>query len=141
MKRIITLLEEKNHYLEKFYALNENELLNLKQGNFDSLESFYKTREKILEILNYIDSKLDEAEKKLSEDYEIKSDEKIKIIENLQIKDQYVSRILVQDLEVISCIEVAKSNLIKELQEVKKVKKAVGSYKSKVFEQKLDEEA
>ena len=141
MKRIINLLEEKNHYLEKFYALNENELLSFQQGNFDSLESFYKTREKILEILNYIDSKLDEAEKKLSVDYEIKSDEKIKIIENLQIKDQYVSRILVQDLEVISCIEVAKSNLIKELQEVKKVKKAVGSYKSKNFELKLDEEA
>lgn len=141
MLRIINLLEEKNHYLEKFYALNEIETINFAQGNFDGLETFYNTREKILEIMNYLDGQIEIAQQATENIQEITFDERRQMKESMAIKDQYVSRIIAQDLEVLACIEAAKSNIIRELQDVRRARKAVGGYKSPTFNKRLDEEA
>ncbi|RYZ84337.1 MAG: hypothetical protein EOP06_18250 [Proteobacteria bacterium] len=141
MLRIISLLEEKNHYLEKFYALNETEILNFSHGNFDGLENFYNTRERILEILKYIDDQVDQAQSGMSEQQSATTDERRQMRTCMAAKDEYVSRIIDQDLEVLACIEAAKSNIIRELQDVRRVRKAVGGYKSPTFATSLDEEA
>jgi len=136
MQRIINLLNQKNHYLEKFYSLNEEELLNFAKNDFDHLESFYRTREEILDVIRYVDDEIDKSETSV-----LSSEEKRLMNEALAAKDEYVARILSQDLEILSCIESAKSSIIRELQEIKKAKKAVGSYKSKAIVNRLDEEA
>lgn len=140
MTRIITLLNEKNHYLEKFYSLNESELKNFLLSNFDGLEYFYNSREKILEIIKYIDAQIDVERMKEDSDT---ATEKIKmdIKRALMIKDQYVERILQQDLEILSCIETAKNDIIRELKDVRHGRKAVSGYKSKTHHNRLDEEA
>jgi len=135
--RIISLLNQKNHYLEKFYSVNETEILNFAKGEFSNLENFYQTREKILETIAYIDSQI-EAE---SASPDITSAERREISTALAIKEEYVSRILAQDLEILSCIESAKSSIIRELQDIRKTAKAVGSYRSRTFNNRLDEEA
>jgi flagellar protein FliS len=138
MDRIISLLEQKNHYLEKFYSTNEAALEQFQVGIFDSLESFYQTREKILEIIRYIDSEIG------SENTELMSPtDRALAAENMKIKDQYVEKILTQDLEILACIDSAKSSIIRELQDVKKARKAVSGYKSHKQNpnQRLDEEA
>jgi len=135
--RIISLLNQKNHYLEKFYSVNETEILNFAKGEFSNLENFYQTREKILETIAYIDSQI-EAE---SASPDITSAERREISTALAVKEEYVSRILAQDLEILSCIESAKSSIIRELQEIRKTAKAVGSYRSRTFNNRLDEEA
>lgn len=140
MLRIISLLEEKNHYLEKFYALNEIETANFARGNFDGLESFYNTREKILEIMNYLDGQLEVAQEATETPEQITADQRRQIKESMAIKEQYVTRIIAQDLEVLACIEAAKSNIIRELQDVRKSRKAIGGYKSPTFTKRLDEE-
>lgn len=137
MLRIIELLNQKNHYLENFYTVNENEILNFAKNDFSQLENFYQTRERILETIRYIDSEIE----LVSADNTVgTADLKRQISQALAIKDEYVSRILSQDLEVLACIEAAKSGIIRELQDIKKTKKAVGSYKSKTFNNRLDEE-
>ncbi|HEY8269873.1 MAG TPA: hypothetical protein VIG33_03230 [Pseudobdellovibrionaceae bacterium] len=136
MLRIINLLQEKNHYLEKFYALNETEIVNFSLGNFENLENFYNTRERILEIIKYIDECLNQTDLSTREVEEI---HQVKLA--LRTKDEYVSRIIEQDLEVLACIEAAKSNIIRELQDVRRVRKAVGGYKMPSFINRLDEEA
>lgn len=141
MLRIISLLQEKNHYLEKFYSLNETELVNFSIGNFDSLENFYNTRERILEIIKYLDAQLDQENSAASDFNGINSEDRRQVAEAMRTKDEYVSRIIEQDLEVLSCIEAAKSNIIRELQDVRRVRKAVGGYKSPTFHNRLDEEA
>lgn len=141
MLRIISLLNEKNHYLEKFYALNETELKNFSMGVFDHLEQFYQTREKILDILKYIDSEVDRAHGDLDYASAVASEDKRDIREALAIKDEYVTRIIEQDLEVLACIETAKNGIIRELQEVQKSRRGIGGYKSPTFLQRLDEEA
>lgn len=138
MLRIVQLLQQKNHYLEKFYSLNETEILNFSQGNFDNLESFYNTREKILENLRYIDSQMDLQNQDLDK---IPAEEGRLVKQELAVKDEYVARIIDQDLEVLACIEAAKSNIIRELQDVRRARKAVGGYKSPSFNKRLDEEA
>ena len=137
MPRIVSLLNHKNHYLEKFYSVNETEILNFAKGEFSNLENFYQTREKILETIAYIDSQI-EAE---SASPELTSSDRREISTALAIKEEYVSRILAQDLEILSCIESAKSSIIRELQDIRKTAKAVGSYRSRTFNNRLDEEA
>lgn len=139
MMRIITLLNQKNHYLEKFYSLNETELLNFSKGIFDTLESFYQMRDKLLDIIKYIDAEIDKAQEEAVGALSV--DVKAQIREALAIKDEYVNRILAQDLEILSCIEAAKSNIIRELQSIHRAKNAVGRYKSGIGDtRRLDEE-
>lgn len=141
MFRIISLLQEKNHYLEKFYSLNETELLNFSIGNFETLENFYNTRERLLEIIRYLDGQLEEENSDKEDLSQVSQDERRQVTEAMRTKDEYVSRIIEQDLEVLACIEAAKSNIIRELQDVRRVRKAVGGYKSPTFAKRLDEEA
>lgn len=141
MNRIITLLNEKNHYLEKFYSLNETELANFAQGQFDNLERFYQTREHILGVLKYVDAQVVKAQDENEVlGTQVNSEARREIKEALAIKDEYVARIIEQDIQVLACIEMAKNSIIKELQEVRRNRKAVGGYKSKTFNQRLDEE-
>lgn len=138
--RIITLLNQKNHYLEKFYSLNETELLNFVTGNFNSMESFYQMRDKILDMIKYLDKEVELAQ--LQMDSPVTPEVKAQVKEALAIKDEYVNRILSQDLDILTCIESAKSNIIRELQDIKKAKSAMGRYKSgRGTTRRLDEEA
>lgn len=141
MTRIITLLNEKNHYLEKFYSLNEVELVNFVQGNFDNLEHFYRTRERILDVLKYVDAQVEKAHNEIVSGGEINNDSRRELKQALAIKDEYVARIIEQDIQVLTCIEMAKNSIIKELQELRRDRKAVGNYKVKTFQTRLDEEA
>lgn len=138
MHRIITLLNQKNHYLEKFYSANESAILNFSRADFSDLEHFYQTREKILETIRYIDK---QTEICAAEDASLDDVAKKEVSVAMAVKDEYVSRILEQDLEILSCIEDAKSSIIKELRDLKKTRQAVGGYKSRTFEQLIDEEA
>lgn len=140
MERLVSLLAEKNHYLEKFYSLNENELEKFRLGNFESLDYFYQTRERILEIIKYLDSQFVEAQD-LHSDELLPEGIKKECRDALIVKDQYVQRIIEQDLEVLSCIEEARNIIIKELQDVRKAKKAVSGYRQPTFERRMDEEA
>lgn len=139
MTRIIDLLMHKNHYLENFYATNEEALEQFRVGDFASIEEFYQTRERILDNVRYIDSELNKAQEEISGD--IESEARQEVRRHLAIKDEYVSRILEQDLEILACIEKAKSQIIRELRDIQKSKRAVSGYKTKSFSHRLNEEA
>ncbi|MEN0060389.1 MAG: hypothetical protein AAGB31_16230 [Bdellovibrio sp.] len=140
MTRIITLLNEKNHYLEKFYSLNEVELTNFVQGRFDNLEYFYQTREKILDVLKYVDAQIEKTHAEMEQNIEICQEHKMSMKQAMRIKDEYVTRIIEQDIQVLACIEMAKNSIIKDLQEVRHNRKAMSGYKAKTFQNRLDEE-
>ncbi|HWU44220.1 MAG TPA: hypothetical protein VN132_12300 [Bdellovibrio sp.] len=140
MTRIITLLNEKNHYLEKFYSLNEVELTNFAQGQFENLQDFYQTRERILDVLKYVDAQIERAHGDIDPSIALAEDIRAQLKEALKIKDEYVGRIIEQDIQVLACIETAKNSIIKELQETRRHRKAIGGYKSKTFTNNLDEE-
>jgi hypothetical protein len=138
MTRVVALLNEKNHYLEKFFTLNETELANFVQGKFDNLEYFYQTRDRILDVVKYIDAQIEKEN--FAHEAVVSDEMKKQVRESLKIKDQYVSRIIEQDIQVLTCIESAKNQIIRELQNLQKSKKAVGGYKVKTFDQRLNEE-
>ena len=138
MERIVTLVNEKNHYLEKFYSMNEAEIVRVTAGDFSNIERFYKNRDKIIEMITYIDQQTD-IEVTKSRYQQVPDTVRTKIQRALQLKDQYAKRILDQDLRLLSLVEAAKSSILKELQSVRFNKKAVGSYKSPDFDSRLDE--
>jgi dsDNA-binding SOS-regulon protein len=139
MERIITLLKEKNHYLEKFYVMNENELLNFADGNFENIESFYRARDKILDLIRTLDDIIEEESKKAP--LNLAEAAKSEISQILREKDEWVTAILSQDLQVLSWVEKEKSSIIKELQLVRKNKKAIQGYHSGRRTPAVDEKA
>ena len=141
MDTIVNLLKDKSYHLQKFFELNEEELLNFAEGNFDNLEIFYQSRETILDLVRCIDRLIDAAS--LTSDSELKISEQSKreMLALMDGKNHLVTNILAQDLQILAFIEKEKSSIIKELRQVQSAKKAVGGYRSGSAGNKLDEKA
>jgi flagellar biosynthesis/type III secretory pathway chaperone len=127
MDRVIALLSEKNNNLEKFYMINEQELINFADGNFDTVEPFYQARDKILDLISCLDQLVDEENQRLTSD-EITNDQRADISDLLRGKDELVKAILAQDLQLLNYIEKEKSNIIRELRGTGTARRAVGAY-------------
>lgn len=136
--KLLTLYAEKNHFLRKFIEVNEREIAQFQSGIFEGLEVFYENREKLLEIIKYLDSDI-EAEQNLTTSLE--DDAKQVIRELLSQKNELVDQILGQDLDVINLIEIEKSQIIKDLQDLKKNQRGLTGYKLNQSTVRLDEEA
>ena len=133
MIRIIQFLNEKNHFLEKFYSLNEKQIGLLESGQFDDIEKFYNQREDLLKILKYVDAETHRAHMLHKDMNGLFNDpQKQEIRDALRVKETYVKKILEQDLIVLSLIDEAKTQIIRELQDIQKTRKALSGYKSSV---------
>ena len=134
MIRLIQFLNEKNHFLEKFFALNEAQIARMEAGLFDQVEKFYNQREDLLNIIKYIDAEIQKAHglHKEMTGGGYSADEKEQIRNALRVKEAYVKRILEQDLLVLGMIDEAKSNIIRELKDIAKSRKALQGYKPNV---------
>lgn len=141
MDTIINLLKDKNYHLQKFHQLNETELMNFAEGNFDNLEVFYQSRETILDLVRCIDRLIEAAAVSEGAHPQVSDQNKQEMLRAMNQKDDLVTRILAQDLQILSVIEQAKSDIIRELRSVQSAKKAVGAYKSGDAPNKLDEKA
>lgn len=127
--RLIQLLEQKNHYLEKFLTLNELQLKLIEQTEIDTLDEFYEKREKILEIIQYIDGQITNAyQSHTTHETNLEANNIQKL---LFIKDEYVYRILDQDIQILACIDQARQSIISELSDIQTAKKAIKGYHSK----------
>lgn len=141
MSCIVELLEEKNQHLEKFFRLNEMELYNLSENNFENLENFYSSRECILDLVGTVDRRLNDLNSGIVSSEEITLENKKNIIKLLSYKNDLVQKILAQDLQILSIIEIEKSKVINELRGNKKARKAYHGYKVKGNSpSRLDEE-
>lgn len=131
MIRIIQLLNEKNHFLEKFYSLNEVQILKLEKGEFQGLDQFYQQREELLKILKYIDEQLKKSHAshlRMHGTYdEVHKEE---VTDAIRIKDVYIKKIVEQDLQVLGLIDEIKTQIIQELHDVRRAKKAMIGYGS-----------
>jgi hypothetical protein len=126
MDRVIALLRDRNHCLEKFYWVNEQELINFGVGNFDAVEEFYQARDKILDHIRVIDGMIADENKR--EDVGPTDHQRAEAQILLSSKDELVKSILAQDLQVLTYIEKEKSNIIRELRGNTQAKRAVGAY-------------
>ena len=140
MQEVLNLLEEKNVCLKRFIDINNKQMAFIEEGNFDDLDNFYAARENILEIIQRVDEMIEVASLNFIEE-ENTEDVKNSIRKNISEKGDLVNRILAQDLEILSRIDAAKSEIIKELAGVQASRKAIGAYKSGNVDRKLDEEA
>jgi hypothetical protein len=138
MERVIALLQEKNHCLEKFYWLNEQELINFGAGNFDSVEEFYQAREQILTKIKCLEGMLSEISDRPNAQVTTALREEADTL--LKSKDEVVKSILAQDLQILAYIEKEKSNIIRELRANKQAKRAVGAYANTERLRALDSE-
>lgn len=141
MENIISLLQDKNQHLQRFHDMNKSELVNFVAGNFDNLEGFYESREALLDLIKCMDRLIDKVPVTPAEAAAISDSHRNQIKRCLAEKNELVQKILAQDLQILSVLETTKSNIIKELTQVKAARKAVGAYHSGGQDVRLDEEA
>lgn len=137
MKRLLELMDQKNHYLEKFYTINETHIVMFLKNRFEAINEFYNSRENILEILKYIDQEIRIVSHAATEE-SLLDVQKLK--GSLQLKDTFVKKIIEQDIDILACIESAKNNIISELKDVRTGKRAIAAYKTPTFNETLGEE-
>lgn len=150
---ILELLKEKKHFLQEFNKINSKEIVNFQNNNYNNIDIFYNSRESLLEILKYIDQKIEnislltpmrQSRTQLNHEkytiIEVNSNEKLIVFLKLEIKS-ISQEILNQNMEILSMIDQEKSSIIKELQNINKNKKNFGSYKTKINHHQIDEEA
>jgi hypothetical protein len=128
MERVIALLKEKNDYLEKFYAVNEHELINFTAGDFENVEIFYQTRDKFLDLIRCIDGLLEEENTRIH--VNVSETGRAEVVRLFNEKDKIVALILSQDLQVLEHIEKEKSKIIRDLRGTQQARRAVGAYAS-----------
>ena len=136
--KLLTLYAEKNHFLKKFVEINDKEIIQFQSGIFEGLEVFYENREKLLEIIRYLDSDIDAEQDSL---VNIDKGSKALFRDLLDQKNELVDQVLKQDLEIIDLIEMQKSQIIRELQDIKKNQRGLSGYKLNQSSVRLDEEA
>jgi hypothetical protein len=141
MDNIISLLQDKNYHLQRFHEMNETELMNFIEGNFDNLEGFYNSREAILDLIKCIDRLIEQCNSADVSPTSITEEQRRQIGQALAKKNDLVTKILGQDLQILSVLEATKSNIIRELSQVRAARKAVGAYRSPGTPGQLDEEA
>lgn len=137
MKRLLDLMDQKNHYLEKFYTINETYIDSFLKNQFDEINDFYNSRENILEIISYIDQEIRIVSHTATEE-SLLDVQKLK--DCLLVKDTFVEKIIEQDIDILACIEAAKNSIIQELKEVRLGKKVVSAYRSPTFSDTIGEE-
>lgn len=126
MERVIALLKEKNFYLEKFFAVNEHELINFGAGDFENVEAFYQARDKMLDLIRCIDGLIEEENARTVTP--VTNDQRKEAEALLKQKDDWVTAILAQDLQLLEYVEKEKSNIIRELKTTQAARRAVGAY-------------
>jgi hypothetical protein len=126
---VVTLLRSKNRCLERFLELSEDFLRPAEQGDLSALPSFEARREATLKAYQLFDRKASEAISALTP-----ADRTPELVEAvsaaLRRKEELVHRILDVDLRIISRIEQAKNDLLKELALSRRNQAAVGRFKS-----------
>jgi len=130
MEQVLKLIKERNSYLKKFYTINKAELFRLTEGDFTRLEFFYKNRDNLLDMVSHIETSINGRLREIPAGTHITPELKNDVQMELNLKDEIISEILRQDIEILSIIEQAKNQIIKELQDLSKKKNAVGSYHS-----------
>lgn len=162
IKVVLELLVEKKHFLNEFNKINLQGLSQFQNNNFDNIEVFYNSREKLLEIIQYIDQKIDKlpsdklngpsnasrketsfssAAPAVNTTTANSDDSKMIAFIQLEIK-ALAQEILKQDMQILSLMDQEKSSIIKDLQNIGKNKKHFSSYKTKINpKMAVDEEA
>ena len=94
MDTIINLLKDKNYHLQKFHQLNESELVNFADSNFDNLEVFYQSRETILDLIRCIDRLIEAATAAQGDSLQPAEQHKKEMVQAMSAKNDLVTRIL-----------------------------------------------
>ncbi len=136
MDEVLNILKERNSFLKQFYTINKSEMFRFEEGDFSRIEYFYKSRDNILDMISHLEQQLDAKLGILESSESVPAELKKHIRHELDFKDTVITEILDQDLEILSKIDGAKNKIIKDLQEVAKVKNGISGYHSEAVSKK-----
>ncbi len=145
MNEVLKHLELKNFWFKKF-LLSCEQFLDAIQKNSDfpteALDFFQGNRERLLKIIKRTEEKLQKAllapELKT---YVPNSEQKTKIQYHMREKDSILAQVLKTDQEILTVIELVKSDTVQKMKSLHKGKKAIANYKSSVkYNDSLDKQ-
>lgn len=133
-----TLYSQKKQFLLEFLKVTQEGNHLFSQGLFDSVDEYYFKRDKIIEILEFLNKKIDKLNLEktpYSTLFSNSNDLKVLIDEISQITQE----ILEADLMALNHLDRFKNSIESQIQKLKTSKKVVSSYKSITDHHRLDE--
>ncbi len=115
MEEVIYYLELKNQYYEKFHNVTKRLLDYVQQNRWDILPSFVDSRERILHIIRSYDFKIARTFSTVDVTQCCLDIYRKRVRELLEARKQWVDRILLVDLELLSRIDDVKTENIRDL--------------------------
>lgn len=128
---VLALLRSKNRCLDRFLSISRDFLAALEGGaGLSGLERFQLDRDACLKAIDLYDRKISEAVPLLPSEVRTPSlSESVKT--QLDRKQSVIQSILAVDLEIMSRIEEARNDLLKDLSESRKNTEKLGKFKSR----------
>jgi len=118
MDEVLECLVLKNHYYEKFYELTLKFLRVANKNQWDETASFVEDRERILSIIRSFDLKMGKLNPKLMNSTVSVDLYQEQVRKLMQVRNNWVTKIVALDLEIISKMDEIKSETIRELKAV-----------------------
>lgn len=131
MEEVIQYLELKNKYYEKFYNVTLKFLQKPSDDKWGNIEFFVDNRERILNIIRSFDFKIAhyfDGRSPKDTNLEIYR-ERVKQL--MEIRGQWVSKIVALDLELNSKIDDMKTETIRELKRVQETSQALDLFEDR----------
>jgi hypothetical protein len=128
-EKLQSLLEQKNHFLERFLLLCKTYRSKLLAGDSNDIDLFQQSRQQILNIVEYFDNYIERITASLPENPDAIPPRYRKAVRELiQSKDEIVREILNVDVEVLGLLQIMQDNLDNDLADVRKSKRLTNAY-------------
>lgn len=115
IKELVDYLELKNKYYEKFLKITTDFTEQTEQNNWKNLSFFIENRERLLNIIQYFDCKIEVISETIQKDKKTIDEHKAMVHKLLKTRDTLGKRILDLDLALMTKIEKMKSKTIRDL--------------------------
>ena len=115
MEDVLAYLELKNRYYEKFLHITEKFLTVAKKNQWNGLELFIDSRERIISIIRSFDFKIATSFEKQKLTAHVIETLRPQVKELMERRDSLVAKIVCIDLELASTMDLFKSETIRDL--------------------------
>lgn len=128
MEEVLQYLEMKNHYYEKFYSVTQKFLDQIAKNDWNNLDFFVDSRERILNIIRSFDAKISHAVERIKDRMETTDSDKALMSKMMGARRVIADKILELDLQLISAIDEYKSETIRELKKTVETQQQIDAF-------------
>ncbi len=136
MEEVLHYLEMKNHFYEKFYTITKKLLDQVARNDWNDLEFFVDSRERILNIIRSFDAKISCVVENEGGKLQPQKEDRALMNQMMKARKYLADKILELDLQVIAAIDEYKNETIRELKKTVETQQQMNAFEKNAVPQR-----